>query len=678
MGLVGDIADAAGGALGSGGASAPAAVENKPMTFKPSEAIDSPEGNTPGATAPNSYQNVFDTRQPIQFIHFGRVHISVCDVFPHNSLADDKQDALQSAGPSVRALQFRAALERETLLLHGFIRAAQRTVEERKSSSSDVEAVANMASSLLGGGGSSGPQPQNLDPYLDGVTKPGGTINKADISYKEIHKAGKDLHQARTNFNGNMPKVLTDSMGSSGGNPLGNLASQVPIPPIPGVGDVLKVIMDILFKMFELHAATYAKLREKFEPALEDACHARTLAAIREPRAPVFDVWSRLPPPAETATAQDKALDVGKTGVDAVDGTVDKANQGAQDVKDTASKAQKAWQDFWNTTPDPGPGEEQLRAAFQSISKPGELVGDAFHSVMKIQIPGLVRWPLDKICVANAGMLEAVFLALQDPDLAAKLDADALMAAGRHYIEDVIRGILLDLLPVFSVGPANEKWAAGKTSGMMDEYLGGKIEPVLEAAMGGLLGEFQAVRDSLKDKQAHTLEAYLGGAPLMLAVLVRNTYFSLWQLVVDEVLTRVGAGAAAAASPVRSMMNSARGTVADARKKASDLNKDIKDKATGAANDVKSKEQGLQNDIKQATYGVGSVGTPVGAAADSAAGAAGGLADSLLGGGASPGGGGGGGGAKFPGAKRETKGQGKEIKEDEWKDVQKNQAVAVV
>ncbi len=677
MGLIGDIADAASGALGSGAASGPAAVENKPMTFKPDEAIDSPEGNTPGATAPNSYQNVFDTRQPIQFIHCGRVHASICDVFPHDTLADDNRDALTSAGPSVRALEFRAALEREALLLHGFIRAAQRTVEERKNSSSDVEAMANMASSLLGGGGSSGPQPQNFDPYLDGVTKPGGTINKSDISYKEIHKAGKDLHQARTNFNANMPKLLTDAMGSSGGNPLGDLASQVPIPPIPGVGDVLKVIMDILFKMFELHAATYAKLREKFEPAIEEACHARTLAAIREPRAPIFDVWSRLPPPEAAAQPEDNLVDVGHTGVDEVDSSVDQANQAARDVKDGVSKAQKAWQDFWNTTPEPGPGEAQLRAAFEPISKPGEPVADAFHSVMGIQIPGPIRWPLDKICAANAGMLEAVFLAMQDPDIAPKMDAEAFMAAGRHYIQDVIRGILLDLIPGFGIGPADEKWAAGKTASMMDEYLGEKIEPVLETAMGGLLGEFQAIQESLKDKQAHTLEPYLGGAPLMLAVLVRNTYFPIWQLVVDEVLARVGAGAAAAASPVRSMMDGARGAVADARQKASELNQDIKDQATGATNDVKAKEQGLQNDIKNATYGVGSVGTPVGAAADSAAGAVGGLADSLLGSEAGPGGGGGDGGAKFPGAKRETKGQGKEIKQEEWKDVQDNQAVAV-
>ena len=172
MGLMGDIAGAAGGLLGSGGPGAPAPVENKSMKFEQGEPIDPPEGNMPGSTAPNSYLNVFDVSQPIQFIHFGTIHLSVCNLFPHDQLADDKANALKEAGVSIRGFQFRAALEREALLMHGFIRATQRVVEERKNSSSDVEAVANMAASLMGGG-ASGPQPQNFDPYLDLVTKPG-------------------------------------------------------------------------------------------------------------------------------------------------------------------------------------------------------------------------------------------------------------------------------------------------------------------------------------------------------------------------------------------------------------------------------------------------------------------------------------------------------------------------
>lgn len=672
MGLMGDIAGAAGGLLGSGGPGAPAPVKNEPMTFKEGPAIDPPEGNVPGSTAPNSYLNVFDVSQPIQFIHFGKVHVSVCNLFPHDQLADDNANALKDAGVSIRGFQFRAALEREALLMHGFIRAAQRVVEERKNSSSDVEAVANMAASLMGGG-ASGPQPQNFDPYLDLVTKPGGTINKVEIKYKDVHLAGKDFHQARTNFNANMPKLLTDAMGSSGANPLGNLTSAIPLPSVPGVGNILKTVMDILFKMFEIHSGTYAKLREKMEPAIEEACHARTLAAIREPRAPVFDVWSIVPPEAE-AQQEDKLIGMDDTGVEPVDDAVGTVNKTYSDIKKGIADAKKAWEEFWKIAPDPGPGEEQIRSIFKAIDKPGDLFAEAFASAIGInKLPDFLKWPLNKIINAEIGMLEAVFVSMQDPVVAQQMDDAALMAAGRQYVEDTIRGVLLDLIPGFQIGPASNKWAAGKTASAMDDFLGDKIEPVLEAAMGCLVAEFATIKASLKDKNAHTLEPYLADAPLMLALMVRNTFFPIWQLIVDEVLGSIGAGAAAAASPVRNVMNSARGFVSDTQKKASDLNQDIKDKATGTANDIKDKEKSVQDDIKKQTMGVGGIDTPLGGAADGLAGAVGGLSDSILGSDAAADAAGGGG--KFPGDKRESNGKANEIKGSEWKDVQDNQAV---
>lgn len=654
MGLMGDIAGAAGNLLGSGGPEAPAPVKNEPMKFHAGEPVDPPEGNEPGSTAPNSYVNVFDVSQPIQFIHFGTVHLSVCNLFPHAQLADDKADALKAAGVSIRAFQFRAALEREALLLHGFIRAAQRVVEERKSSSSDVEAMANMATSLMGGS-ASGPQPQNFDPYLALVTKPGGTINKVEIKYKDLHQAGKDLHQARTNFAANMPKLLTDAMGSGGANPLGGLGSFIPNMGAPGVGDVLKTVMGILFKMFEIHAATYAKLREKMEPKIEEACHTRSLAAIREPRAPVFDVWSIVPPEAEVQP-EDRLIPVDDTGVGAVDDTVDTVNKTYSDIKKCISDAKKAWEEFWKIAPDPGPGEEQIRAIFKSLDKPGDLFAEALGTAIGInQLPDPIKWPLNKIVAAEVGMLEAVFVALQDPIVAQQMDDAALMAAGRKYVAGTIRDVLLDLVGQHGIGPASTTWAAGKTAAAMDGFLGDKIEPVLGAAMGCLVAEFKTIRDSLGGQNAHTLEPYLAAAPLMLALMVRNTFFPLWQLVVDEVLGRIGAGAAAAASPVNSVMNGARGFVSDAQQAASDLNNDIKDAATGTANDV-----------KDATHGFG------GGAADNVANAVGGLSDSIFGSDAPAAAGGGG---KFPGDKREANGTAAEIKGSEWKDVQANQAV---
>jgi len=676
------LADKASSLLGGGSPAASAApqMQKVDITFKKSGAIDDSSENAPGATA-LQHPNIFDPKMPIEFLHFGHEHTDVHDRFLHASLADDKAGVIDQSEPGSRAFMFRAALEREAILISGFVSCAQSVVQEMKDSEGGPAGLIGAVSSLVGGStAAQGPDPSQLNPYLSAVTTAGGRVNVASIKYKDVHQTGIDLHQAWSNFNKFAPNMAASPSGNSGSGLLGNIPTALPLPPLPGVGDVIKTVTGILFKMFDIYEAMYLKLRDAYEPAIRENCYARTMEAIRSRQTPVFDVWSIKPDPSDDSNPA-KLLDM-NTGVDPVDKAIGSANKAYSDVTSTIDDVKKKWADFWNADPVAGPGQAELQAIFAAVTSPSDLIFSAFTTALNIgDLPGFVKTALGKVIDASTGMLGAIYLQLQNSDVANKMDEEGFLAAGRKYLEDVISGLLKGILPSMNIGvPGLSGISTGslvnKGASFLDDEAGKDIDPILDFALHSLHDKMQSARLDAMKANSMTMEVNLAQVPMLVALMTRNTFFPVWQLVAEKLFGAMGMGAALAMSPVAGMMQKAKDEAADVKKKAQDLDSSIKDKANDLASSVDSEESKIRNTAAQANTTLS--GDPLGGAPDSLAGKAGNLADSVLGA-AGPKNGSSSSAAPpaFPGSSRLNKGEGIEIKKAEWDDVDSNQKVTV-
>jgi hypothetical protein len=310
------------------------------------------------------------------------------------------------------------------------------------------------------------------------------------------------------------------------------------------------------------------------------------------------------------------------------------------------------------------------------VPEPAEWVLRGFCEGLGIgSLPGFINKAVGKVIQTNVGILQQLYLKLQDPAVAKNIDEQALLAAGRLHLAGVIRGILQDLLPAFSVGPGaglvNKDMVAAKGASLVDELIGKHLKPILHLTLGGIHDQLAAARAAADKNGCAVMEVYLAQLPRLIAISSRNTFFPIWQIVVEELFGRGAAAATLATSPVNKLMEEGRTRVKNVKKDSEELGSDISNKANQTADDVKKKEEGIQKDL--AKYNV-TAGSPVGGAADSAAKGVGGVADSIFGT-KKDAGGGGGAGAAFPGSARLKTAKSKTIDADEWQEVNDKQPV---
>jgi hypothetical protein len=230
---------------------------------------------------------------------------------------------------------------------------------------------------------------------------------------------------------------------------------------------------------------------------------------------------------------------------------------------------------------------------------------------------------------------------------------------------------LKDLIPSMNLnipglGAVNPGAMAGKGISVLDDEVGKDIDPILDFALHSLHDKMQSARLAAMNNKSMTMEVYLAQLPMLIALMARNTFFPVWQLIAEKVFGALGAGAALAMSPVASMMQKAKNAASDAGKKAQDLDSKVKSAANNAASSADSAASRLG-------------GNPLGGAADGLASQAGSLADSVLGTGSSGQGGSGSSASSggFPGSARLNQGMGIDITKSEWDDVDSNQKVTV-
>ena len=636
MSFVSDALSTVSSAL-SGPAAAPAAAvpDSTPLYFKGDTIGQAPDG-VGGAYPPND-KGAHDTGKVIELIHFGFVHPDYSTNFVHEKSIQDDGDAQLPqvpATPGSRAVMYRGALERETLLLSGFVASTQTVLQEREKNegagglSGDagqmIGAAVSAASSLLGGGGSPAPgsgavQSSDLNSVNSKVKSVGGNVNVAAVTYTITHQAGEDLSQARANYRQVLQKVCNPPAGqnASGGGLLNTLSSVT--SAIPGAGPIFNTISGIATKVFDIYVAVYGQLATHCELAIEKACHDVTIDAITNNKSPIFPVWFYKP---ADGGSQDSSAQPDQPLLDSSKG--DFGNQFSNLPGQVKNKAEDAGAQmahkFLDVPTDDYPAAPQVDAAFATdapkpakdqppapAAQAGTLAAQAFSSALGFDLPDFVKTIVAEIMETDVDLLRQIYKQLLPWDHSQAIPADELLQAGRAALLDRVLDLLVsnisvlgdlqkqaagqklftppDGKPVTGGEAMNKAGDFGKSE--LTDKLAPGLDPILKFAMGDLAGKLDALRSTAQGQKAVSMEAYLGRLPYLEALLFRNTFFPIWDLLVQQVFGN-------AAGPLSGYLNS-----------AGAFYKGAKDDAWKAQDDV-SRAQNVANQVGQGlSVGIG-------------------------------------------------------------------------
>jgi hypothetical protein len=601
------------------GDKAPKAAE--PTKSNPEYYLAKSLGGDAGATlsvAPGADPNTADGGS-VEFIHFGRVHPDARLNFHHPELPDDRRaDIDQTGGQPVpegapkpvvsKAIMFRAALQREAILLTGFVSGAKQVVDSAEGGKGALGEAMGAIGSLMGGGGGAaqGPDKAEYDRIMKDASTAGGLANQAAIHYKDLHKAGKDLRQARGDHKALSAKFLDkykDGKASGGG--AGNLLSGglSSLGPLPG-GELVKTITGLLFKAQDIHAAIYFSMREEAEEKIAAACYAMSLKSIEDRFLRPFPVWFYRacdnPAPAGPGAAGE---DAGGNVVERkVKEAVNAVNEKIDEAKQKVDSTKKSVQDLLgvDTGEEKMAGEAFLASAFAGLSPIGDQMPVVMGKVIGVDaLPGVVEWSARQVVTANLGMMQVVYTKLMRNRGEVALEEEFLRTAGREYLFRTLiellakatgAGFLQDgglQSGVPGVGQVDgAKLAKEKAASLANSALGSKLGFLLDLAVKDAGAKLEAARVSAAAAKSSTMEVYLGQLPWLFALMFRNTFFPVWDLIADTVFGGLGGAAGAAMNPVKGFLGSVEGAgegvqdgLNDANKKVDDTVKDVTDTA---------------------------------------------------------------------------------------------------
>jgi hypothetical protein len=550
-----------------------AAPEAKPE-FTLDVPLSEPESGTAGQSG-ISYSgqadepNTQDNGIPIEFIHFGKVHPGIGKKFSHISYSPDTE----TDPPGGHAIYFRDAVEREAISLFGFVSSTKQALKDVNENKGALGAVGDLASNMFGGGAPAAPDPSQLDTYLSDISSAVATINKDTILYPDIHEAGKKLHETRAKYIA-FCKTLSDFyVKPPAGNPLDAAAGA--IASVPGIGNIMATVQRFAFKMFDLYLAAYLELRTTHEKSVETGAHDLTVKAIKadyKDFAFTYPVWFK-PPDSQKKKDDKKDDNLLKPVTDKVDSV----------KKDVESKVNDVY-DFLgvNSAPKKTPGTEALGAVFGAFKGPKETVPDAVPSASTCLINGMdaamqdihgipdfVKNVMTKINDANIGLLEDLYGRIMAGGAEGTIDSSAMVMAGRHHLSKRIVEIMGDLasglLPggdiSMNVQDGKKLSAQSFIAKLIEDKLIHFVDPIINIAIGDLAGQFEASRKKAADNKAETMEVLLGRLPWFTSLMFRNTFFPIWNLVVEKVFETVSPTIAKVVKEVNSVFETAKNAV---------------------------------------------------------------------------------------------------------------------
>lgn len=626
MGFLDDATKMAGKALDALGAGAQSASDSKEKPERGVSLLNS--SNSPRGKYANDIENSAPNpmpTDPIEFIHYSFVHADDGNAFRHPEY-QPPANGLGQPPPDGRAMMFRDALERESLMLHAYLNSCKIVLSEYLRNRGPLGDAAQVAGSLLGGGPSSPkPDPAQLDALADKVQGAAKKVNLGAIKYEDVHRAGADLHQARANFK-QFAQSLKDHYlkpGGGGTSPLGVLDKAV--GSLPGPAKALMAVQKIGFSMFDIYLGVFIELQRSTQRQIELASHRMTLDAITtnyEGHALTFPVWSPLDPAAvveETTTREGGEEKKGGAGFSKEVDFLKPVKDQAKKIGDKVDRVKEDVYDFAgvNSEPRETPGSAELTKIF-GVLKGGETgkdAGSATEMIVKALnaslesvggLPSFLHAPIREITNANMGLLEEVYrrIMAQSPAALAKnkIEIDMLEAAGRRHLEKMLSGFLVGLLasliPTKAGGGSDVVFGGISAQQMatkqLEERLGKNapgriIDKVLDIAIGQLADNLDQVRAKAAKEKCLTMEVFLGRLPWLTALMFRNTFFVMW-----NELVKVAFG------PAAGFLDKATGAVAPGVEKAKD--------ALDTAEEAKRRAEKL-NEVKDEGVSVGPKGS---------------------------------------------------------------------
>ncbi len=609
--MLDDALDTLDSLLGDEEAAAKTKSETPPKFVK----RDSLAPDQQSGAAAQEILNSFD-QMPIEFVHFGSVHPDDGSHFDHAETDDLLGEADLDADRDLRALQYRAALERETLLLHGFADSTQRVISEYTASQGPLGDITGAAMDLVTGSDAaedSPPDAAELDLHKEDIANTGGTVNLPVITWGDTFTAGRDLHLQRADYRQFATNAITYWIEKKGGGGDGGLSGL--LPDMPGVTDAIKTVQSIVFKAHDISLALFLRCRDKYEPIIEAKCYEASVAAIRENRRQVYDIWFPQPPVTASNQTQNGS---GPDNVveEAIADVEEKIDEAKQAVDDAVSDVQ----DFLGFEDDPPEawGSDSLAAIFSAIGVSGTAAEDAhssatgsappdsgpeigrlfvaaFEEVIEVEVPGFVRDLILEVTAVNLRLLDRVYRAILLGRGRVKIDAETMIRLGREEIADTIvslagrfipgLGMLndpnADLIGVGGLGQFGGEEISNIATRYLDSGLGKQLGKIIDLTSSELAADLEAARTSAGD-DAITMELFLAQLPRIATQQFRNTFFPLVDLVIDKVFGALSGPLSGAWNPVKGfvdgMKNKAKGVYDDAMDVHDDV-MDAKEKA---------------------------------------------------------------------------------------------------
>jgi hypothetical protein len=655
--FIGDTADKAGGfvddAVGDDLAKADkilGGAEREPIDIEAIEAefikgrdLATPDGSVPSAAAaPNPVggsgkpkTGVLNTSKKLEFVHYGFVHRDYIRNFHHDEMSDTAVIDLSKVTGS-RAIYFRAALEREAVLMAGFARSTQTALDEKDKKEGGMGDIMEVAQDLLGGPGGTANTAAAADlvPFLDKVEQKAWVpLNDAEITYAKLHDAGIKLHEVRAALRKYVREQIKVAEEASAGDQPAGLLGDLPFIgeiPIPGkIGEVLGFMQGVTGKLHDVQVSLILNLLDKMQGPIEAACMEVTLNAIAKKESPIYPAWF-IKPKDDGGGGQPLA---DMQGQDVIGGdlkkigALDKINQGVHDavgaantgINDATEKPMELI-DFLSKPVDPAPGSPFLAGVFEAQAEPGgAYFGSAYLGKVAVgcfgramgdgEIPGFmtgfVGTIVENVFSVCAEFLRSVYDKLCCLAPAAVIKSEELVEAGRKNLvfqlvdlilektglDDLIAEHLTYPIPAPPMLPPGINWPSGNLSaapiiaelkGVLADKLGPYIDPVVEYLMAGLAQRLNASRQ-WAGRSSMTMEVYLAQLPGELALMFRNLFGPLWEFITDTLM-----------GVINNALQKVLGPVADAVGVA----KDGLDKVTGAIADAKKMAQQAQDHAK--------------------------------------------------------------------------------
>jgi hypothetical protein len=534
----------------------------------------------------------------IELCHFGTVYLDRASAFGHDTLddADPSVDLASQLGG--HAIEYRAALERESILMAGFLAAHKAALAERTKDESTMGKVLAAIGSLLGGGGGVGDTAQNedLNPFVTKIQTIGGQIDVDPITYDVTHQAGIDLHDLRASYVQYLNAQLDAQKNLT---PEAGLLSTIPMlsHALPKeIGNIFTLVEKMSTKAFDIYVKLILGLTRTLMPVIETACRDITIDAITTKKTPMFDVW--FPPKDQQADTSEPLLSAPKappaTGIGPVDKLVGQAMGTVTGAVKEIDTTAAPYVDFLTKPGKPAPGGPFLDQVFAPIadnsaylktaagvSSIGELMRVAIEQAFGFsagELPGFVEGFVTRICLVLADFLRGVYGTLISLDPTAPIVEGDLVEAGREHlldqsIEAIVHSItFLEKIRSFRFnlnlfGPI-EKTLSGdalfqRGKELLNHELGPHLDPIIEKVMKDFAGVLEGARQEAKG--AMTMEVYLSRLPHLYALLFRKTFFPIWDLLVESVF-----------KPVSDLLNPMTGDVEGLAKKAKGIVDDVR------------------------------------------------------------------------------------------------------